>query len=72
MKISVKVKLRAKTERVEKIDDRHFSVFVNAMPVDGRANLAVVRALADYFDVAPSNVQIISGMTSKQKVVEIL
>lgn len=71
MRIFVKVKLRAKFEYVEKIDDQHFSVFVNAMPVDGRANRAVVRALADYFGVAPSSVSILSGMTSKQKVVEI-
>lgn len=71
MRISVKVKTRAKKEFVEKINDQEFVVSVKEPPVDGRANWAVCRALAEYLDVSPSGVNIISGQSSRNKIVEI-
>ena len=71
MKIFVKVKPRAKEERVEKIDDTHFAVSVKAPPTEGRANWAVERALGNYFGVPPSRIRIVLGAASKQKVFEI-
>ncbi|NUQ57055.1 MAG: DUF167 domain-containing protein [Candidatus Paceibacter sp.] len=71
MKISVKVKPRAKKESVEKISETEFVVSVKEPPVDGRANWAVCRALGDYFGVSPSRVSILSGQSGKNKVVEI-
>src|SRR3989338_10425227 len=61
MKIFVKVKPRAKEEKVEKIDGINFKVQVRQPPEKGRANLAVIRVLADYFGVSQSNIQIVSG-----------
>src|SRR3989338_9497975 len=52
MKIFVKTKPRSKQERVEKIDETHFIVAVKEIPIEGRANKAIIKALADYFDVA--------------------
>jgi len=72
MKIFVKAKPKAKIERVEKIDNENFVVFVKEPPVKGRANQAIIKALAEYFKVPPVNVKIVSGYTSKQKVVEII
>ncbi len=80
MKIFVKAKPRAKhfdkaqckEGSVEKIDDTHFVVAVKEPPVEGRANAAVVRVLADFLNVAPSRLRIISGHTTSQKVIEIL
>jgi uncharacterized protein (TIGR00251 family) len=71
MKIYVKAKPGAKRERVEQIDATHYIVEVKAPPVEGKANDAIRRALAVYFDVAPSRVKMTSGKTSKQKVFEI-
>ena len=71
MKLSVKVRVRAKEARVEKVDDTHYRVCVKAPPVDGKANEAVREALARYFDVRRSAVRIVSGSTSRQKLVEI-
>jgi hypothetical protein len=72
MKIFVKVKPGAREERVEKIDDINFKVQVTQLPEKGKANLAVIRALAEYFNLSRSNVQIVSGSTSKLKVIEII
>ena len=70
-RVFVKAKPRSKEERVEKIDDTHFVVFVKEPPVQGRANRAIIKALAAYFNVPAWRVSIVSGHTSRQKILEI-
>lgn len=72
MKIFVKAKPNAKEEKVEKNNDIHFIVSVKEPPIQGKANAAIVKALAGYFNIAPSAINLISGFSSKQKVFEIL
>ena len=71
MKIPVKVKPRARVEKVEE-KDGDLVVFVKAEAKEGKANEAAVKVLADYFGVAPSRVRLVSGARSKQKTFEIL
>jgi hypothetical protein len=71
MKIFVKAKPAAKEEKVEKIGESNFVVSVKEPPVQGRANAAISKALAEYFRVSSSQVKLISGFSSKQKVFEI-
>ncbi|MDP2598277.1 MAG: DUF167 domain-containing protein [Candidatus Liptonbacteria bacterium] len=71
MKIFVKAKPRAKTAGIQKIDDTHFIVSVKEPPSEGRANWAIERTLAEYFNVPVSRVRIVSGHTSRDKIVEI-
>ena len=72
MKIYVTAKPNARENKVEKHDDVHFTVSVQAAPVQGRANTAVIEALAAYFDIAKSHIIILRGQTSREKIVEIL
>jgi hypothetical protein len=79
MKIFVKAKPGAKKARVEEMTglfaeqgERRFVVAVNERAVDGKANRAIEAALAGYFNVKPSQVRIVSGHTSRDKVVEIV
>jgi len=83
MKIIVKAKTKAREEKVERVSQPVldlltekaeiviYKVSVKEAPVGGQANEAIIKALATYFDVAKSNIQLISGQTSKQKVFEI-
>ena len=71
MKIFVTAKPNSKTTNIEKIDETHFIVSVKEPPVQGRANSAVIKALAEHFSTAQSNIQLISGFSSKQKTFEI-
>lgn len=71
MRYHIKVKAKAKVDCVEKIDATHFKISVKAPPVDGKANEAVVRSLAYYFDVPFSQLKLVSGHTSKNKIIEI-
>ena len=71
MKIFVTAKPNAKEAKIEKLNESHFEVWVTEPPHDGRANEAIIRSLAEYFVVAPSNIHIVSGLKSKQKILEI-
>jgi len=71
MKIFVKVKPKAREEKVEKVDDVNFRVSVKQSPEKGKANQAVIRVLADYFDISQSKINIASGSTSRLKIIEI-
>jgi len=71
MKIFVKVKPKAREEKVEKVDDINFRVSVKQSPEKGKANLATIRALADYFNISQSKISIVSGSTSRLKIIEI-
>ena len=71
MKIFVKVKPRAKENKIERVGDTNFNVWVKEPPVDGKASKAVLRAIADYFAVPLSKVKMISGSGSRQKIIEI-
>lgn len=71
MKLFITVKPKSKDERVERINDTHFVVRVKAPAHEGNANKATVKALSQHFDVSPSQVEIVSGHTSRKKVVAI-
>lgn len=70
--IFVKVKTKAKNKRITKINDDHYMISVNAVPEKGKANKEMIKALSKYFDMASSKIKIISGETSKNKILELL
>ncbi len=70
MKLFVTVKPNAKVSLVTKIDNSHFRVLVKAPPKDGKANQAVIKVLSDYFDAPKSRFSLVSGETSKIKVIQ--
>lgn len=83
MRIIVKVKANAKIESVERLTqetldlglkkEMHmYKVHVKEPPVGGRANTAVIKVLAKYFETTSSFVTLVKGTTSKSKVFEIL
>jgi uncharacterized protein len=72
MKIAVKVKTRARRAFVKQIGETEFEAAVNEPPADGKANAAVIAALAEHFGLAKSRVRLVSGQSSKRKLFEIL
>lgn len=71
MKVTIIAHPNAKRPRIEKDLLGTLHVFVNAPPLEGRANQAVIEALADYFKVKKGNVLLTSGLKSKIKHFEI-
>jgi len=58
-----------KPKAEEREDGLH--VWVRAPAVEGKANAAVLEALADLYDVPKSAIRLSAGQTSKTKVFEI-
>lgn len=71
MRIFVKARTGAKENKIEKIDDSNFIVSVKEAPVKGKANEAIIESLAEYFNVAKSNIEIIRGHKAKKKIIKI-
>jgi uncharacterized protein YggU (UPF0235/DUF167 family) len=83
MRIAVRVKAGSKNEKVERVTQPSlelgykeelplYKVEVKARAIHGKANEAVIRALAEYFETSPSLIKLVSGLTNKAKVFEIL
>lgn len=71
MKITVKAKPGAREAYVKELAEMSFEVAVKEPPVGGQANAAIVQAVAEYFHTPYLKVKIISGWTSRQKILEI-
>lgn len=71
LRIWVTVKPQAKRQEVRQVADGEYVVFVRAPAREGKANLALLEILADYFSVAKSSIRIIHGQTGRKKLVEV-
>ncbi len=69
--ISIKVTPHAKQNKIILLDDGSYKIFVTAAPENGKANKAAAKILADYFKIAPTKIEIISGLTSRKKLFRI-
>lgn len=70
MKIQVKVKPNSTTEELSREGDS-FMVKVKEPPQEGKANQAVIKLLAHHFGVPQSQIKILSGFRSRNKVIEV-
>jgi uncharacterized protein YggU (UPF0235/DUF167 family) len=70
-KINVHVKTKAREPGVSVIDATTLRVRVREAPERGKANEAVVAALADALGVPRSSVRIVTGGHSRKKLVEV-
>jgi uncharacterized protein (TIGR00251 family) len=70
VKIQVKVKPSSKIEELSQEGDS-FIVKVKEPPKEGKANQAVIKLLAQHFGVPQSQVRILSGFRSRNKIITI-
>lgn len=71
MTVSCKIIPNAKQNKITVLSDGCFKIHLTAPAVEGKANKALIKILADYFGVAKSYVQIIRGEKGRNKVVRI-
>jgi len=55
-----------------KVEDNRIIVGLTSKPKKGKANLELIRKIAKHFGVSSSQVRIISGLKSRNKIVEII
>ncbi|MCL5435066.1 MAG: DUF167 domain-containing protein [Patescibacteria group bacterium] len=71
MKINVIAHPNSKKPKIEKDLLGTLHVYVSQPPLEGKANKAIVEALAEHFKVKKSSVVFISGEKSRNKLFEI-
>ena len=70
MKFYVRVTPHAHEDGVEaEKDETQLRVWVTEPPIQGRANVAVLKVVGKHLGVAPSRLRIISGHTARSKVI---
>ncbi|MCK4353085.1 YggU family protein [candidate division WOR-3 bacterium] len=73
--IQVRVVPNARKNEVKEEDGirlRRIKVWLTAPPVEGKANKLLIKVLAKHFDIKKSNIKIIKGEKSRDKVVQIV
>jgi uncharacterized protein (TIGR00251 family) len=71
MRIYVRVIPRSSQNKVEKISEGEYKIWLTAAPVDGKANAMLIQILSEYFGVSKSSLSIIGGKTARVKIIEI-
>lgn len=71
MRFSVKVKTNAKENKVIKDKIIDFLVYTKDPAIENKANQSVINILAKFLEVPKSQISIVKGLKSKNKVVEI-
>ena len=70
MNVEIKVIVRAKRDLVKR-EQSPWKIYTCAPAVDGRANQAVIRLLAQELNVRQSQIRIIKGLKSRVKTISI-
>ena len=69
VRFAVRLTPRSAVERVEDVVDGVLKVKVMAPAVEGAANNALIRLLAEELGIARRDIRIVAGATSRQKLV---
>jgi uncharacterized protein (TIGR00251 family) len=71
--LSIRVTPRAsKNEIVQVLENGTIKVRLTAPPVEGKANAALIRFLAEVLEISPSQIQIRSGKSGRDKQVNVV
>ena len=71
--LAIRVTPRARKNEISEIlSDGTIKIRLTAPPVEGKANMALVDFLSEVLDTSPSNIEIIAGVSSRNKLVSIL
>ncbi len=70
MRIALKV-IPGSKQNAYKEEAGMIKVYLTAPPVDGKANIALIKFLAAHFNVNISRVEVIKGLKSRNKIVDI-
>jgi uncharacterized protein (TIGR00251 family) len=69
--LSIRIQPRASKNEVIAMENGGIKIRLTAPPVDGAANEALIRFLADTLSASKSQIEIVSGHTSRDKIVRI-
>lgn len=71
MIITIKAKPSSKKEEIFILGKNNFEVHLKERAEKNKANIELIKLLARHFNVSSSNIKVLKGINSKNKVVEI-
>jgi hypothetical protein len=72
MRINVTIKPNStKGPLITPQEDGSLTIYIREIAADGQANNALIKILSKHYNIAKSNITIISGHTSKRKIIEL-
>ncbi|OGF45777.1 hypothetical protein A2533_00120, partial [Candidatus Falkowbacteria bacterium RIFOXYD2_FULL_35_9] len=57
--------------KVEKISDNDYKVWLNVMPIEGKANKLLIKLLSKFLKVPMNKISIFAGSRNKNKIITI-
>ena len=69
--IEAKIQTKSSRKGIELLNENQLKIKVNTPPIDGKANEAVIKLIAQKLHISKSSVTIIRGLTSKLKTIKI-
>ena len=69
--LNVRLQPRARKDEIVGERDGRIVIRVTAPPVDGKANQALTRLIANKANVAPSRVSVVRGHTARDKTIRV-
>jgi hypothetical protein len=71
IRFSAVIQTRSSQNEISGIYNNSLKIRLTSPPVDGAANKTCVKFLAKWLRVSPSRVRIVTGLSSKNKIIEI-
>lgn len=72
MYLKVKVKPGSRTDNIQRLTDGSLRIQIKAPPVDGKANVYLLKYLSRVLDIPASGISIKTGSRSSYKLIDIL
>ncbi len=72
MKIRVKAKPNSRVEAVKQIENDYYEIKVSVPPEKGKANKRIIELLSKHLKIPKSNITIIRGEASKEKIFNVI
>lgn len=69
--LKINVKTGSKKPGIEEIDKDTIKIRLKSQPHDGLANRELLEILSDFLNIPKSKIEIIKGLTSKNKIIKI-
>ena len=71
VRLSIRLQPRSSTNEIAGLQGDHLKIRITAPPVEGMANEALIDFLSQSLKISRRNVCIVSGLSSRNKVVEV-
>lgn len=71
MKLSIYVQPGARKSEIVGLHDGLIKVKIKSLPVDGKANVEVIRYFAELLGITKNKITIVNGMKSRHKTLEV-